>query len=71
MHELGPVRLFSEFGPRQSRERRQIAFDNLFGLDRVKINVYAKFYQNISTVQESGPVSLFYIFYLGKASTKL
>ena len=33
-------------------DRRQIAFGNLFGLDLVNINVYAKFYQTISTVQE-------------------
>ena len=41
VHELGPVKFFSELGPRQSLDRRQIA------------------YQNINTVQELWPVSLF------------
>ena len=47
VHKLGPVRLFSEFRPRQSLDRWQIAFGNLFRLDLVNINVYAKFYRNI------------------------
>ena len=56
VHELWPVRFFSEFGHRQRLDRRQFAFGSLFGLDLVNINVYANFYQNISTVQEIGPV---------------
>ena len=59
VNELGAVRFFSDLEPRQSLDRRQIAFGNLFGLDLVNINVYSKFYQNISTVQELWPVSLF------------
>ena len=35
------------------------------------MNVYAKFYQNISTVQEIGPVSFFSNIYIGKIATKL
>ena len=51
--------MFSELGPRQRLDRRQTAFGNLFGLDLVNINVYAKCYQNNSTVQELWPVSSF------------
>ena len=35
--------------------------NNIFGLDRVNINVYANFYQNIRLVQELGLISLFKI----------
>ena len=64
---MGPVRwlffFFSEFGTLQSHDRWQIAFDNPFGLDLVKINVYAKFYQTISMVQKLGPFSLFFFLF--------
>ena len=53
----GQLDFFSEFGPRQILDRWQIAFDNLFGLELTSINVFAKCYQNITTVQELGPVS--------------
>ena len=63
--------MFSEFGTRQDLNRREFAFSNIFVLDFVSINVSAQFYQNIRTVQELGPVSFFFNFDLGKASTKL
>ena len=52
--------LFPEFGTRQGLDRWQIAFGNHVGLDLVNINVFAKFYQTIRSVQESGPVSFIF-----------
>ena len=40
-----------------------------FGLDLVDINVYAEVYQNILSVQEIRPFSLFQNLAFGKAST--
>ena len=42
-----PVTDKSEFGPRQSVDQRQIAFDSPLGLHPVNISVHAKFHHNI------------------------
>ena len=57
----GLLYFFSDFGPRQRLDRWRMVFGKLFWLHLVNINIYAKFYQNIRTVQEFGSVSCFKI----------
>ena len=60
---------FSEFGPRQSLDRRKMSFRNLLGWILSISKFTQKFIKIFYSVQETGLFSLFQNLALGKAST--
>ena len=51
---------FSEFGARQSLDRKKNVRSQSLGLDLVKINVYAKVYQNIPLSSRDRAIFIFF-----------
>ena len=66
---IGPVSLFSEFGPRQNLNLSQLSFDNLIGYILSISVCMQNFITILFTVLEIGPFSPFQNLELGKAST--
>ena len=66
---IGPVSLFSEFGPWQNLDLSQISFDNLIGYILSISMCMQNFITIFFTVIQIGPFSLFQNLALGKAST--
>ena len=66
---IGPVSLFSEFGPRQNLDLSQISFDNLIDYILSISMCMQNFITIFFTVLQIGPFSLFQNLELSKAST--